>query len=114
MDTSNSTFRLLNRESILFTVKYCGLSPIFSAEYVGIGYINDGSTMDQRWINDVSLTPPSPPLVAPDDSWLELATPPLRKVTEVVRGSSLPRRRTPINHDLKMQEDGNTRVSRVV
>jgi len=37
------------------------------------------STMDQRWINDVSLAPPLPTLAAPDDSLLELAPPPLRK-----------------------------------
>jgi len=27
------------------TVKYCGLLSIFSTEYVGTGFINDGSTM---------------------------------------------------------------------
>jgi len=37
------------------------------------------STMDQRWINDVSLAPQLPPLAAPYDPLLELAPPLLRK-----------------------------------
>ena len=51
MDTSNLTFR--NSQSNF--IKYCDLASIFSAEYEGTDYINDGSTMDQRCIVGTSI-----------------------------------------------------------
>jgi len=44
--------------------------------------------MDQRWINDLLLAPPSPALAMPDDLLLELAPPPLRKRDRDKRFSS--------------------------
>jgi len=73
MDTSNLTFR--NSERNLITVNYCSLSNIFSAEYASTGHIKDKSMM----FNDLSMAPPLPPLAAPDDQLLELASPLFRK-----------------------------------
>jgi len=44
---STSNLILKNNEIHFTTVKYFGLVSICSADYVGTGYINDGSTMDQ-------------------------------------------------------------------
>jgi len=73
MDTSNLTVKIVKINFL--TVKYCSLLFIFSAQYVGIGYIKYGPT-DQWCIVGISIL-----LVAPDDSLLEIAPPPLRKRT---------------------------------
>jgi len=52
---SNLQLRLGNSESNWFTVKYCDLISIFSAKYVGTGYINNGSMMHQRCIIGTSI-----------------------------------------------------------
>ena len=52
MDTSNLTFTI--GECYFITIEDWGLSTVVSADYVRTGYINDGTTMGQRWINDGS------------------------------------------------------------
>jgi len=53
LDMSNLTFRNSERDCI--AIEYCGLFTIFSAEHVNTGYINDGLTMVQRCIVDISI-----------------------------------------------------------
>ena len=53
MDTSNLTFK---KVKVTFsTVKYFSLLSIFLAEYVGTDYIDDASTMDQRYSVDTFI-----------------------------------------------------------
>jgi len=52
MDTSNLIFTIVERSFI--TIEAWTLSTVGSAEYVSTGQINDGPTMDQRWINSGS------------------------------------------------------------
>jgi hypothetical protein len=52
MDTSNLTFTI--GDCYFITIEDWGLSTVVSADYVRTGYINDGTTMGQRWINDGS------------------------------------------------------------
>ena len=69
MDTINLACR--NSAGHFFTVK---LWPFIYFLSQICGY-----SLYQRWINDVLLAPPLPPLAAPDDLLLELETPPDRK-----------------------------------
>jgi len=49
-----------NGESHFIFVKDCGLLTFLAAEYVGTGYINDGSTMClKKYPNHLELHPPT-------------------------------------------------------
>jgi len=49
MNTSNLTFRISKTNFITIT------DSVVSAEYVNTNYINNGSMMDQQWINGGSM-----------------------------------------------------------
>ena len=69
MDTANWKFHDFENN---FIVEDWGLLIVNSAEYVSTGYINDGSTIDQRQINDGSMSDVDQSCINGEAIWCEL------------------------------------------